>query len=253
MHENLNVVGVIPARYQSTRLPYKLTRTLLDKTILQWVWENASKARLLDKLIIACDDPAIEELAKSFGAQVVMTSVKHTSGTDRVAEVVSNIDTKIVINIQADEPLLHPSVIDSLATEMINDKKLSMATIRKKIENNEEIDNSNVVKVACDKDNFALYFSRFPIPYYRDQEVSLVYYKHLGIYAYTKDFLYTFKNMPPSYLEQAERLEQLRVLEAGYKIKVIETKFDSHGIDTEEDLRIVQALLKDKFDQKISQ
>lgn len=242
----MNVIGVIPARYASTRLPFKLTKMLYNKPLLQWTWENAAKARVLDELIIACDSPQIEELAKGFGAEVVMTSDKHISGTDRIAEAVRDIDAKVVINIQADEPLLHPSIIDSLAHAMLGNHSLTIATVRKKIEDKEEVNNPNHVKVVCDKDNFALYFSRYPIPYYRSQNVSQTHYKHLGIYAYSKDFLFTFKNLPASSLEEAEKLEQLRVLEAGYKIKVVDTQFNSWGVDTEEDLHIVEKILGEK-------
>ncbi|MFA6281306.1 MAG: 3-deoxy-manno-octulosonate cytidylyltransferase [Candidatus Omnitrophota bacterium] len=245
MPNNIEVIGVIPARYQSTRLPFKLTREILGKPLVQWVWETARQARLLDRLIIACDDIKIKEIAERFGAEVMMTSPQHSSGTDRIGEAVRDIDAKIVINIQADEPLMHPSIIDGLAQVLLSDPKIQIATVRKKIEKKEEINNPNVVKVVCDKDSFAIYFSRHAIPYYRD-DASSVYYKHLGIYAYTKDFLYTFKNLPHSYLEQAERLEQLRPLEAGYKIKVIETRFESVGVDTEEDFLKVENILKEE-------
>ncbi|MFA5270735.1 MAG: 3-deoxy-manno-octulosonate cytidylyltransferase [Candidatus Omnitrophota bacterium] len=249
MSNNIEVIGVIPARYQSTRLPFKLTKEILGKPLIQWVWEAANGARLLDRLLIACDDTKIKEIAERFGAQVVMTAPQHQSGTDRIGEAVRDIDAKIVINIQADEPLIHPSTIDGLAQALLSDPKVQIATVRKKIENNEEINNPNVVKVVCDKDDFAIYFSRHPIPYYRDN-VPGVYYKHLGIYAYTKDFLYTFKNLPHSYLEHAEKLEQLRPLEAGYRIKVIETKFESVGVDTEEDFIRVEGILKEKAFKK---
>jgi 3-deoxy-manno-octulosonate cytidylyltransferase (CMP-KDO synthetase) len=246
MQNNPTIIGVIPARYASKRLPFKLVRKIAGKPLLQWTWENASRARLLDKLIIACDETEIERAAKEFGAKVISTSPQHLSGTDRVAECISNIDVDIVINIQADEPLLHPSVIDSLAQEMLSNSKLVMATVKKRIEDTADINNPNVVKVVCDKDNFALYFSRLAIPYQRDSDTQVAYYKHLGIYAYTKDFLYTFKNLPKSCLEEAERLEQLRALEAGYRIKVIETKFDSVGVDTDEDFQKVERILLSK-------
>jgi len=242
----MDVVGVIPARYASKRLPFKLLRKILNKPLIQWTWENAKKARLLDKLIIACDDVSIEKVAKEFGADVVITSVMHSSGTDRIAEVVRDMDVKIIINIQADEPLVNPIIIDTLAEEMLSNPKLNMATIRKKITDIEDINNPNIVKVICDKDGFAIYFSRFPIPFYREKIENMIYYKHLGIYAYTKDFLFTFKNLPFSYLEDAEKLEQLRAIEAGYKIKVIETSFDSIGVDTEEDLKKVENILRKK-------
>lgn len=278
---NLNVIGVIPARYASKRLPFKLLRSLCGKTLLQWTWENASSAGILDKLIIACDHPELEKEAKDFGAEVVMTSVDHSSGTDRIAEAVRDIDVDIVINIQADEPLLHPSVINNLAQEMLSNSNLVMATAKKRIEDKEEIANPNVVKVICDKSNYAVYFSRFPLPFFRNHNTSevnnvsaaklppaccssevreadnreilksdskeAIYYKHLGVYAYTKDFLYTFKNSPRSYLEQAEKLEQLRAIESGYKIKVIETQFDSLGVDTAEDLKRVENILGEKL------
>ncbi|MFO8052672.1 MAG: 3-deoxy-manno-octulosonate cytidylyltransferase [Candidatus Omnitrophota bacterium] len=255
MKKEINVIGVIPARYASTRLPAKLLQDLCGKSMLRWTWESASGARLLDKLIIACDHPEIEKEAKKIGAEVVNTSDQHTSGTDRIAEAVRDIDAKLVINIQADEPFIHPSTIDSLIQEMLAAKDLSMATVKKKIEDQSQINNSNVVKVICDKFDFAIYFSRLPIPYYRDNSndssFSLksfrnTYYKHLGIYAYSKDFLYTFKNLPISKLEKAEKLEQLRALEAGYKIKVIETHFDSFGIDTSEDLYEAEKILMQK-------
>ncbi|MEI8350495.1 MAG: 3-deoxy-manno-octulosonate cytidylyltransferase [Candidatus Omnitrophota bacterium] len=249
MRNGINVIGVIPARYQSMRLPFKLVRNICDKPLIQWAWESASKSRVLDRLLIACDDIKIAEVAKSFGAEVVLTSVQHTSGTDRIAEAVRDIDAKVVVNIQADEPLLQPSTIDSVAQELLMNPSLVMSTVRKKIEDQNDIHNPNVVKVICDKDGFAVYFSRFSIPYYRSATGSKMYYKHLGLYAYTKDFLYTFKNLPASYLEQAECLEQLRAVEAGYKIKVLETKFDSWGVDTEEDLRKVEAILRQRAQQ----
>lgn len=246
MQASFKVVGVIPARYESTRLKHKLLRSLYGKTLLQWTWESARGARLLDKLIIACDHSELEDAARKFKAEVLLTSTSHTSGTDRIAEAVRDIDAKIVINIQADEPLIHPTAIDSLVQEMLSNSNLNMATVKKSIEQKEQINNPNVVKVICDKDNFAIYFSRLPIPYCRQEKIAGVYYKHLGIYAYTKDFLYTFKNLPPSRLEKAEKLEQLRAVEAGYKIKVIETKFDSLGVDTEEDLQNLEKILADK-------
>ena len=253
MENNFNVVGVIPARYASKRLPYKLLRPIKGKPLLQWTWERASSARSLDKLIIACDHPDLERMAKDIGAEVVFTSPQHSSGTDRIAEAVRDIDVSIVINIQADEPLIEPIVIDKLAQEMLSNPNLVMATAKKKIEHSDEIKDPNVVKVVCDKGDFALYFSRLPIPYFRrdnnnrkSEKLEKIYYKHLGIYGYTKDFLYTFKNLPQSYLEKAEKLEQLRALQAGYRIKVIESQFESLGVDTEEDLLKIEKVLSGK-------
>ncbi|MCF7908675.1 MAG: 3-deoxy-manno-octulosonate cytidylyltransferase [Candidatus Omnitrophica bacterium] len=237
------VIGVIPARYESTRLSHKLLRNLKGKPLIQWTWEAAKEAHQLDELIIACDHSELKNCAESFGAQVVLTSPAQPSGTDRIAEAVSDLDVKIVVNIQADEPLIHPSIIDNLVQEMLANPDISMTTAKTRIDQDQEINNPNAVKVVCDKDGWAIYFSRFAIPYYRGQSTDRNYYKHLGIYAYTKDFLYTFKNLEPSALEKAEKLEQLRVLESGYRIKVIETKFNSWGVDTEEDLQQVERIL----------
>ncbi len=243
METKLNVIGVIPARYESTRLTYKLLRKICGKSLLQWTWESASATHSLDRLIIACDHLEIKKEAEKFGAEVILTSPEHCSGTDRIAEVIRDIDAKVIMNIQADEPLIHHSIIDRLAQEMLSDGELVMATVKKRIDQDNEINNPNVVKVVTTREDFAIYFSRFPIPFYRNQDSQPLHYKHLGIYAYTKDFLYTFKNLPESSLEGAEKLEQLRVLEAGYKIKVVETQFDSCGVDTEEDLRKAERLL----------
>ena len=242
----MKVIGVIPARLESTRLYRKLLRKLLGKPLIQWTWESAKKARLLDSLIIACDDEKIKETAESFGAIAQLTSVEHASGTDRITEAVADKEARIVVNIQADETFIHPVVIDGLAETMLANRDLVMATVRKKIDDPDEIANPNTVKVVCDKDGYALYFSRFALPYYRQDSSTKVYYKHLGIYAYTKDFLYTFKKLAPSYLEKAEKLEQLRVLEAGYRIKVIDTSFETCGIDTEEDFLNAEKMLREK-------
>lgn len=243
MNTESKVIGVIPARYESTRLIHKLLRTIKGKPLVQWTWEAASRARRLDQLIIACDHREVESCAKEFGAEVVLTSPDQPSGTDRIAEAVSDLEVRVVLNIQADEPLIHPSIIDRLAQEMVSNPDILMATAKKKIDQDSDINNPNLVKVVCDKDDWAIYFSRFAIPYYRGRDLNRDYYKHLGIYAYTKDFLYRFKNLGPSPLETAEKLEQLRALESGYKIKVIETQFDSVGVDTEEDLQRVEGIL----------
>jgi 3-deoxy-manno-octulosonate cytidylyltransferase (CMP-KDO synthetase) len=242
----MQVLGVIPARIGSTRLAEKLLKPLAGKPVIEWTWLNAKKSKRLDDLIIACDDERIMKEAKRFGAKAVFTSTGHASGTDRIAEAVNQVDTKIVINIQADEPLMHPSVINALAEIMLSNPELVMATAIRKIIDHQEIDSPHVVKVVIDKDGFALYFSRSVIPFARDKAFEPIYYKHLGIYAYTKDFLYVFKNLPASKLEQAEKLEQLRVLEAGFKIKTVLSAFDSWGIDTQTDLEKVEKILIEK-------
>lgn len=238
----MRAIGVIPARYAAARFKGKVLADLCGKPVIQHVWERAKKARALDDLIVAADDERIIKKVESFGAKAVLTAKEHPSGTDRLREIVNPMDVNIVVNIQADEPLIQPSMIDELVASLLQDSNIVMATLMKKIENVEDIDNPNVVKVVVDKNNFALYFSRLPIPYYK-QAKSVCYYKHLGLYAYTKDFLFTFANLPPSSLEKAEGLEQLRALESGYKIKVIETSYETVGIDTPEDLKKVQEML----------
>jgi len=242
----MNVIGVIPARYQSSRFAGKVLADILGKPMIQHVWEQAKQALLLDDLIIACDDERVAEAARGFGAKVSLTAKGHASGTDRICEVINPLDVKIVINIQGDEPLIHPIMIDRVAQELLDERKIPMVTLMKKIENPAEVNDPNVVKVIVDRNNFAIYFSRLAIPYHAENsEVkSVVYYKHIGLYGYTKDFLFTYKNLPVSDLERIERLEQLRVLQEGFRIKVLETRYDTVGVDTAEDLEKVREYLK---------
>jgi len=246
----MDVIGVIPARYSSSRFEGKVLADILGRPMLQHVWERAKEAFLLDDLIIACDDERVANIAREFGAKVILTAQGHGSGSDRISEVVNPIDVKIVINIQADEPLIHPVMIDTLAQALLDDESLSIATLMRKIENPQDIEDPNVVKVVVDKDNFALYFSRAAIPFraQNSKAESGVYYKHIGLYGYTKDFLFTYKNLSVSELEKIECLEQLRILEAGFRIKVIETKYDTLGVDTPEDLEKVKEYLRKRQD-----
>ena len=242
----MDVIGVIPARYSSARFAGKVLADIMGKPMLQHVWERAKRSRILDDLIIACDHEIVLGVAREFGAHAVMTSKEHTCGTDRISEVVNPLEVKVVINIQADEPLIHPMMIDSVARALLEDSAINMATLMKKIEDVQQITDPNVVKVVVDKNNFALYFSRAPIPFLApNAEIDQVnYYKHIGLYAYTKDFLFTYKNLPVSNLEKTEKLEQLRVLAEGFKIKVIQTPFDTIGVDTPEDLERVRKQLQ---------
>ena len=246
----MDAVGIIPARYGSTRFEGKLLADFCGKPVIQHTWENAKKSNSIGDLIIATDDKRIYNAAKGFGANVVYTSTAHKSGSDRLTEVAASIDAKIVVNIQADEPLLHPSMIDDVVGVILKDNTMVMSTLCHRIKNVAEAQDPNVVKVAFDRNSFALYFSRAPIPYERmgsdDKLQTIEYYKHIGIYAYAKDFLFTFKSLPQSRLEKTEKLEQLRVLENGYRIKVIETKFDTIGIDTPEDLEKAIKIVKGK-------
>ncbi|MDD5496079.1 MAG: 3-deoxy-manno-octulosonate cytidylyltransferase, partial [Candidatus Omnitrophica bacterium] len=243
----VKAIGVIPARWGATRFEGKVLANLLGKPVIQHVWENAKKAKTLDDLVVACDDERIMKVVLEFGGKAIYTSPDQPSGTDRLAEVVNPMEIKIAVNIQGDEPLVKPIMIDNLVMALEDEKKAQMATVVKKIEDEAELTNSNVVKVVFDRNGYALYFSRFAIPYNRtgqvDEKKRPVYYKHIGLYAFTKDFLFTFRSLPNSSLENAEKLEQLRVLEYGYKIKVVETKFDTVGVDTPEDLRKVEELL----------
>ena len=242
----MNVIGIIPARYHSVRFDGKLLHDLCGKPVIQHTWENAKKSKSIEDLIIATDDKRIYRTAKSFGAKVVYTSEAHQSGSDRLTEAVTSIDAKIIVNIQADEPFIHPSMIDDVVSPLLKDKSIYMTTLCHKIKNPHEIVDPNVVKVVMDRNGFALYFSRAPIPYALRHETRVTScYKHIGLYAYTKDFLFTFKSLPQSRLEKNENLEQLRVIENGYKIKVMETKFDTIGIDTPEDLQNALETIKD--------
>lgn len=247
----MRAIGVIPARWGATRFEGKVIANLLGKPVIQHVWENAKKARTLDDLVVACDDERIMKVVEAFGGKAVYTSPNQPSGTDRLAEVINPLDVDIAVNIQGDEPLVKSIMIDNLVLALEDERVAHMATMMKKVEDDTELTNSNVVKVITDKNGYAIYFSRYAVPYNRTSEMDPknkpVYYKHIGIYAFTKDFLFTFRNLPHSALENAEKLEQLRALENGYKIKVVETKFDTIGIDRPEDLkRAEEALLKER-------
>lgn len=255
----MEAIGIIPARYKSTRFEGKVLADIGGKPLIQYVYERAKQARMLDDLIVACDDERVKKVVEGFGGKVVYTSPDQPTGTDRLTEVVNPIDTKIVVNIQGDEPLIHFTMIDTVVLELQEHPEIGMATIIRKIDDPQELKDSNIVKVVIDREGFALYFSRHPIPYIRgcpsfsDEDSDIIkkytFYKHLGLYAYTKDFLFTFKNLPKSHLEEAERLEQLRALEHGYRIKTVVTKFDTIGVDTPEDLERVRRVLVDKKDK----
>ena len=239
----MNAIGVIPARWASRRFEGKVLSEIGKKTIIQYVWETAKESKLLDDLIVAADNEKVVDVVKKFGGKVCYTSPDQPSGTDRIAEVVNPIDVKIVVNIQGDEPMVKGIMIDNLISALLEDKEAQMATLVKRIEDSKEISNPNVVKVVVDKKGYALYFSRSPIPYMREEGDSFEFYKHIGMYAYTKDFLFTYTNLPSSKLEHAEKLEQLRALEHGFKIKTVETEFDTIGIDTPDDLKRLKNII----------
>jgi len=242
----MKVIGVIPARWGSTRFEGKILVELAGKPMIQHVWERARQSRMLEECIIACDDERILKATQQFGAKAFLTSPGHPSGTDRIAEAVRYMECDIVVNIQGDEPLIDPAVINDLANALVQDESSMMGTVIKVITEREDLDNPNVVKVVVDEQRNALYFSRSCIPYDRDSQ-NINCYKHLGLYAYRKDFLLKITKLPKSYLERAEQLEQLRVLEAGYKIKTVVTDVETIGVDTLEDLRRVEKLLTQKI------
>ncbi len=241
----MNIIGVIPARWGSTRFPGKVLADINGKPMIQRVWEGARQAKALTEVLIASDDERVKEAATRFGAKVVMTSPELASGTDRIAQAVRDRDADIVVNIQGDEPLISGRVIDALVAGLKADPDCPMATMIKRVTDPAVMQNPNVVKVVIDRQGHALYFSRCGIPFNRDDKPfgQLTAYKHIGLYAYRKDFLMGFHQLPASKLEQTEKLEQLRVLEAGYRIKAIETDFESIGVDTPEDLKRVVQLL----------
>lgn len=241
----MNVLGVIPARYHSTRLPGKPLLMIGAKPMIQWVYEAAKTAALIDELVVATDDQRIYDTVVSFGGKAEMTAADHPTGTDRLAEVAQRYQTELVVNIQGDEPLIKGTVIDSIIKPLLEDPGLPMSTAKVRLTDPEQIKEASVVKVVTAENGDALYFSRSPIPYPRNAGQA-VYWKHIGLYGYRKEFLLKYINLPQSQLELAESLEQLRVLSNGYRIKVVEVEQDSVGVDTPEDLERVRALLAGK-------
>jgi len=237
----MKTIGVIPARLASTRFPAKILAKIDGKPLIQHVWEKVRLCKELDGVLIACDHQDIFKAAQNFKAQVVLTDPHHASGSDRIAEAVKNLDVDIVVNIQGDEPFIDPKTIDALAVLLKEDTHALMGTVIKEITDEDEAQNPNVVKCVVDKQGYALYFSRSPIPYYRGHALDkMKRYKHLGLYAYRKDFLMQYKGWPKGILESAEELEQLRVLEQGFKIKTTLTDYESIAVDTPQDLQKAQ-------------
>ncbi len=231
----MKIVGVIPARYHSTRFPGKVLATIAGKPMIQHVYENSLSANL-SRLLIATDDPRVAAVAESFGAEVVMTSPEHRSGTERIAEVAKKVEADAFVNIQGDEPLIHPEIINKVVRELEQGEEMvSVFTIIKP----EEAESPDVVKVILDREGYALYFSRSPIPFGAE-----FYLKHIGIYGYTRTCLLNFVSYPFSYLEKWERLEQLRALFNGIKIKMVETKRKLVAVDRPEDIKKVEEFLK---------
>lgn len=238
----MKVLCVIPARYASTRLPGKPLSMIAGKPMIQHVYERACQAKLPDEVVVATDNELVEKAVLDFGGKAVMTSPDHPSGTDRLAEVALMYpDVDVIVNVQGDEPMIPPEVIDNLAQVFANDADLNMATMKVEMEE-ADYDNPAAVKVVTDLNGNALYFSRSLMPYPRNKPEGYKVFKHVGIYAYRRNFLLKYAALAPTPLEKAESLEQLRALENGYKIKVLESKFKGIGVDTPEDLAAVNAL-----------
>jgi len=243
----MKVIGVIPARYHSTRLEGKPLADIHGRPMIQWVYENVKRARNLNDLRVATDDARIFEAVERFGGKAVLTSGDHTTGTDRIAEVVQNMDVEVVINIQGDEPFITPTMINEVAAPLLEDRDIPMSTLMHEIDE-AEFRNPNTVKVVTDALGFALYFSRSPIPYPRNRGEQRAL-GHIGIYGYRRDFLLKLTEMSPTPLEKTESLEQLRVIENGFRIKVVETTAADYipiSVDTGEDLDRARMLLADR-------
>lgn len=243
----MEVIGIIPARYASTRLPGKPLRMIAGKPMIEHVYRRAEKADYLSTVLVATDDLRIKEAVAAFGGNALMTSADHQTGTDRLVEAIGYLALNaedIIVNIQGDEPLLEPKMIDELVKPLVEDHSLLMSTLKHRIIDVDDLKNPNVVKVVTDCNGFALYFSRSPLPYNRTgSEVN--YFKHVGLYAYRKSFLLQYAAMERTLLEQAESLEQLRALENGYEIKVIETNYQTVGVDTPADLVQVNKIMEE--------
>ena len=248
----IRTLGVIPARFGAQRFPGKPLAMIAGKPLVQRVYEQAAQASRLDKLIVATEDTRILEAVESFGGDAMLTSPECATGTDRVAEVARSYDCELVLNIQGDEPLLRPEMIDQLVGGMQLDPKCVMGTLARKLESAANLDNPNVVKVALAQNGIALYFSRSRVPFVRDARTGdaadwlklAKFYKHLGIYAFRREFLFKFVQLPQSELERTEKLEQLRALENGFSIKVWITPHDSIGVDRPEDIELLEEILR---------
>lgn len=248
--KNQTIIGVIPARYASQRLPAKPLIDLMGKPLVQHVYERAARATLLDRVLVATDDERIEQAVRSFGGNVLRTSTDIRSGSDRVAEVAGSFTGDLFVNIQGDEPLIAPEMIDEGIRVLLADSEAVAGTLAKRIDNAGDLQNPGVVKVVFDRNRHALYFSRSAIPHVRDARGLSAWlgqgplYKHIGLYVFRRDFLLRFASMEESGLERAEKLEQLRILEAGETVAVGLTTHESFPVDTKDDVERVLAMLK---------
>ena len=240
----MKAVAIIPARYHSTRFPGKALAKLLNKPLIQWVWEAVNNSNLFDQVMVATDSVKIKEVVDNFGGIAILTSKEHQSGTDRIAEVAESLDSDIIVNVQGDEPLINQKVLTSLL-QIFEDSSIQIASLMTKIKDLKQLSNPNLVKVVVDNISNALYFSRSVIPYNRDNIPLVDYWQHIGVYAYRRNALMRLVKLPSGKLEQAEKLEQLRALENGIPIKMIKTEYNGIGVDTPEDLLKLESLLKE--------
>ncbi len=246
----MTVIGVIPSRYASTRLPAKALIDIKGKPMVRRVYEQAKKASLVNRVVVATDDERIARVVRNFGGEVVMTSSDILSGSDRVAAVAEQIEGNIFVNIQGDEPLIDPRMIDQGVSILKNDSNVLAGTLVRRIEDPRDLQNPAIVKVVRDAHGDALYFTRSVVPFQRDEKdrsswvLKTPYYKHIGLYVFRRDFLQEFSRLKQGPLEEAEKLEQLRILEAGYRIRTAVTEYDSIPVDTSDDVAKVLQLLE---------
>ena len=242
----MKIIAFIPVRYDSTRFPGKALALIAGLPMIQHVHKCAVSCPEVSEVFVVTDDERIYKCVHDFGGKAVMTKKEHPSGTDRIAEAAQQFDLSeddLIINIQGDQPIFQPSVISHLINPFLEDRDIPMGTLKYKFTDESEVENTNYVKVVTDKNGFALFFSRSPIPFFRNSKSVRVLYKHLGFYGYRMDFLAKFASLPVGRLESAEKLEQLRALEYGFRIKVAESPFDSVEVDTPEDIKKVEELM----------
>lgn len=248
----MRITAIIPARFASTRFPGKPLVKIAGKTMIERVYERVGSSATINRVIVATDDQRIYQAVTAFGGEAWMTREDHASGTDRLAEVAGQLEADLVVNVQGDEPLIAPAMIDAAVAPLRDDPSIPMGTLKSAISDWQEFRDPNVVKVVTDHAGYALYFSRSPIPFPRDEwstAASMAHlgaFKHIGLYVYRRDFLLRFASMPQSPLEQLEKLEQLRALEQGYRIRVVETDQTCIGVDAPEDVRRVETLLENQ-------
>ena len=239
-----SVLGIIPARYHSTRLPGKALVDIAGRPLIEHVYRRATAARSLNAVIVATDDERIARTVEGFGGVAIMTSAGHPSGTDRLAEVAAQVPCEVIVNVQGDEPLLDPSVIDAAVAPLRNDPVIEMATAARPLRDEGELANPNMVKVVTDGGGFALYFSRAAIPFGRDETSWQHARIHVGLYVYRRETLLRLARLQPTPLEQLEALEQLRALEHGIRIRVVETRYQSAEVNTPEDLERIRQTVR---------